>query len=88
MAGKTSLATDAASCYPTLTNKMILNDGDLIDELLLISSFKNETCHSMAFIWEEISGETLNDKVPSRVFRCIEVGQSLNTLNLCQLILD
>ena len=31
----------------------------------------------MAITWEEIVEETLNDKVLSRVFRCIEYGRSL-----------
>ena len=77
MPGKTNLAADAASRYPTLTNEINLDDGDLTDESLLIASLSNEVCRSMAITWEEIVEETLNAKVLSRVFRCIEDGRSL-----------
>ena len=72
MPDKTNLAADSASRYPTLTNEVNSYDSDLIDESLLIAPLNNEACHSMAITWEEIVGETLNDKVLSRVSRCIE----------------
>ena len=74
MPGKTNLAVDAASRYPTLTNEVNSHDRDLTDESLLIASLSNKVivCHSIAIIWEEIVEETLNDKVLSRVSRCIE----------------
>ena len=75
--GKNNLAADAASHYPSLTNEVNSHDSDLTDESLLIASLSNEKCHSMAFTLEEIGEETLNDKVLSRVSRCIEEGQSL-----------
>ena len=74
MPGKTNLGADAASRYPTLTNKINLHDSDLTNESLLIASLSNEVCRSMAITWEEIVEETLNGKVFSRVFRCIEDG--------------
>ena len=77
MPGKTNLAADAASRYPTLTNEINLDDGDFSNESLLIASLSNEVCRSMAITWEEIVEKTLNDKVLSRVFRCIEDGRSL-----------
>ena len=54
-----------------------LYDGDLTDKSLLIASLSNEVCSSMATTWEEIVEEKLNDKVLSKVFRCIEDGRSL-----------
>ena len=77
MPGKTNLAADAASRYPSLINEVNSHDSDLTDESLLIASLSNEVCNSMAIIWEEIVEETLNDKVLSRVSRCIEEGRSL-----------
>ena len=71
MPGKTNLAADAASHYPTLTNEIILHDGGLTDESLFVASLSNEICHPMEIILEEIVEEILIEKVPSRVFRCI-----------------
>ena len=48
MPGKTNLAADAASRYPSLTNKVNSHDSDLTDESLLIASLSNEVCNSMA----------------------------------------
>ena len=72
MPGKTNLAADSASCYLTLTNEVNSHDSDLTDELLLITSLS----HSMAITWEEIVEDTLNNRVLSRVSRCIKVGRS------------
>ena len=38
MPGKTNLAADAASRYPSLINEVISHDSDLTDESLLIAS--------------------------------------------------
>ena len=77
MHGKTNLAVDAASRYPTLTYEVNSHDSYFTDESLLIALLSNEVCHSMAITWEEIVEETLNDKVISRVSRYIEEGRSL-----------
>ena len=52
---------------------MSLHDGDLTNESLLIALLRNEVRRSIAITQEE----TLNDKLLSRVFRCIEEGRSL-----------
>ena len=57
---------DAASRYPTLTNKVNLHDSDSKDKSLLIASLSNKVCQST---WKEIVEETLNDKKLSRVSR-------------------
>ena len=44
MSATTNLAADAASRYPTFTNKINLHAGDLIDESLLIASLSNKVC--------------------------------------------
>ena len=77
MPGKTNLAADAASHYPTLSSEINSHDGDLTNESLLIASLSNEVRRSIAITWEEIVEETLNDKLLSRVFRCIKEGRSL-----------
>ena len=41
MPGKTNLAADAASRYPSLINEMNSHDSDLTDESLLIASLSN-----------------------------------------------
>ena len=56
---------------------MSLHDGDLTNESLLIALLRNEVRRSIAITWEEIVEETLNDRLLSRVFRCIEEGRSL-----------
>ena len=53
------------------------HDRDLTDKSLLIASLSIKVCNSMAVTLEEIVEETLNDKVLSRVSRCIEEGRSL-----------
>ena len=65
MPGKTNLAADAASCYPTLSSEMNSHDVDLTNESLLIASLSNEVRRSIAITWEE----TLNDKLLSKVRR-------------------
>ena len=42
MPGKSNLGADAASRYPTLTNKMNSHESDLTDESLLSASLSNE----------------------------------------------
>ena len=69
MPGKTNLAADAASRYPSLINEVNSHDSDLTDKSLLIASLSNKVCNSMAITWKEIVEETLNDKVLSRVSR-------------------
>ena len=53
------------------------HDGDLINETFLIASLSNEVRRLIAITWEEIVEETLNEKLLSRIFRCIEEGRSL-----------
>ena len=65
--GKTNLAADAASLYPTLSSEINSHDYDLTNESLVIASLKNELRRSIAI--------TLNEKLLSRVFRCIEEGR-------------
>ena len=77
MPGKTNLATDAASHYPSLSSETSSHDVGLTNESLLIASLSNEVRRSIAITWEEIVEETLNDKLLSIVFRCIEEGRSL-----------
>ena len=48
MPGKTSLAADAKSRYPTLTNEVNLHNDDLTDKSHLIASLSNEVWHSRA----------------------------------------
>ena len=73
MPGKTYLAADAASRYPTLSSEMNSHDLDLTNESLLIASLSNEVRRFIAITWKE----TLYDKLPSKVFSCIEEGRSL-----------
>ena len=60
MPGKTNLAADAASRYPSLINEVISHDSDLTDESLLIALLSNEVCHSMKITWDEIVEVTLS----------------------------
>ena len=50
------------------------HDGDLTNESLLIAPLSNK---GLCITWKQIVKEMLNDKVLSRVFRCIEEGWSL-----------
>ena len=71
MPGKTNLAADAASRYPTLTNEINLHDGDLTDESLLIASLSKEVCRPMVITWEEIFQEFLG------VLKMVEVSNTM-----------
>ena len=72
---KTNLAAVAKSLYLTLANKMKLHTVYLTKSLL--TALSSNEIHFMAITWKEIVEETLNDKVLSRVTRCIEDGRSL-----------
>ena len=48
MHGKTNLAVDAASRYPSLIYEVNSHDSDLTDESYLIALLSNEVCRSMA----------------------------------------
>ena len=74
MSGKTNLAADYTSRYPTLLSETNLYDCDLTNESLLIASLSNEVGSSIAIFWEEIVEETLKDYLLSRFFRCIKEG--------------
>ena len=82
MPGKTNLAADAASRYPTLINELNSHDADFTDESLLIASLSNDVCHSMAITWEEIAKETRKDKVLSSVTRYIEEAAKCGVCHL------
>ena len=67
MPGKTNLAADAASRYPTLSSKINSHDGDLTKESLLIALLSNEVRRSIAITLEEIVKKTLNNRLLSRI---------------------
>ena len=48
MSGKTNLAADNTSRYPTLSSEINLHDGDLTNKSLLIPSLSNEVRRSIA----------------------------------------
>ena len=77
MPGKTTLAADVSSLYPSLINEVKSHNSDLTNKSLLIASLNKEVCYLMAITWEEIVEDTLNDKVLSRESRCIEEDRSL-----------
>ena len=78
MSGKTNLAADAASRYPAFRNDLNSFDTGGYIEGLLVASINKHVHNTLAITWQQLSHETKEDPILSKILNCIENGLSFD----------